>query len=521
MAKIYRSLTILFALWLLVWLRLSWPAMQDDAFIHLRYAVNLLRYHMISYNGVHSDYGTSSLLYVWLLAGLRAFFMSPVMPRAVSSVCHVVLFAGLVWGFARRLRLAPRPAWGFALLLLAVLVMPMAVRWLEDGMETSLGLCLASLIAFSISRLGHTEDVSDGSMVWLFMLGFIATLTRVEYLLMMGVASVTLFSMRLSLLSGAAVRRGVPPRILLAARCAVPLFGSLLAAALIFLTMHALVPDTAIAKSHDHASWVGTLHSVASVLVSAISLGVILLLLWVLTAVAVIAYKGRVTLATLAANSLFPVVVMLAALRGQEVQGIRYFVWTLVFPIVWNTLELRWAPREPARAVGRALGVATYAVAGLLLILVPVESTLLYREFRVREQALAEFRAQHLERLSSLRLVAYDIGYIGYFTESPLCDMGGLVNGRVRAALTYPERVKLCVAEHPQYAFVSNANLGFLNYLLNMKGWSVCSGYDLANLRASDMHYLVASPEATAEVCAAAGNTPQSLEPLLHPAPAP
>lgn len=516
MAKIYRGLTLLLALWLLVWLCLSWPAMQDDAFIHLRYAVNLLRYHMISYNGVHPDYGTSSLLYVWLLAGLRAFFTSPVLPRAVSSGFHVVLFGGLVWGLARALRPAPRQALGFALLLLAVLVMPMAVRWLDDGMETSLALCLVSLIAFSISRAGHSEDMSDRSAVWMLVLGFAVTLARVEYLLMLGVGSVALFFARLSL-PGEAARRGAAARLRLAVRCATPLLGGLLAAALIFLTMHALVPDTAIAKGNDHAPWWGTLHSVASVLVSSLSLGVCLLLLWVLTAVAGIAYRGRVTLAMLAANSLFPVVVVLAALRGQEVQGIRYFVWTLVFPILWNTLELRWAELEPERLMVRALGGATLAVAGALLILVPVESTLLYREFRVREHALAEFRAQHLERLRSMTLVAYDIGYIGYFTDSPLCDMGGLVNGRVRAALPYEERVKLCVAEHPQYAFVSNSNLGFLNYLLNMKGWSVCSVYDLANLRASDLHYLVASPAATEKVCAAAGNAPQSLEPVLHP----
>ncbi len=517
MAKIYRGLTLVFALWLLVWLRLSWPAMQDDAFIHLRYAANLLQHHMISYNGVHSDYGTSSLLYVWLLAGLRAFFTSPVLPRAVSSVFHVLLFGGLVWGFARALRSAPRLAWGFALLLLAVLVMPMAVRWLDDGMETSLALCLVSLTVFSISRLGHREDVAPGSVVWLFVLGFAATLTRVEYLLMVGVASLTLFFARLSLANEQGPGRGVAARLRLAAVCAGPLLGGLLAAALIFCTMHALVPDTAIAKGNDHAPWLGTLHAVASVLASSLSLGVFLVLLWVLTAVAEIAYKGRVTLAMLAANSLFPVVVALAALRGQEVQGIRYFVWTLVFPILWNTLELRWAELEPRRLMVRALGGATLAVAGALLILVPVESTLLYREFRVRERALAEFRGQHLERLRSMTLVAYDIGYIGYFTESPVCDMGGLVNGRVRAALPYPERVKLCVAEHPQYAFVSNSNLGFLNFMLDMKGWSVCSVYDLANLRASDLHYLVASPEATAEVCGAAGNAPQPLELLLHP----
>src|SRR6202789_1710506 len=167
MPKPYRSLTILLAIWLLVWLKLSWPAVQDDAFIHLRYAVNLLRFHMISYDGAHRDYGTSSLLYVWLLAGLRTLFQSPVLPRAVSSVFHVMLFAGLAWAFPGALRSAPRLAWAFALLLLTILVMPMAVRWLDDGMETSLTLCLVSLIAFAVSRLGHSERISTRSAAWL------------------------------------------------------------------------------------------------------------------------------------------------------------------------------------------------------------------------------------------------------------------------------------------------------------------------------------------------------------------
>ena len=41
-----------------------------------------------------------------------------------------------------------------------------------------------------------------------------------------------------------------------------------------------------------------------------------------------------------------------------------------------------------------------------------------------------------------MKLVAFDIGYIGYFTESPVCDMAGLVNGRARAALPFEERVR-------------------------------------------------------------------------------
>jgi len=512
MLKTYRSLTIVFAVWLLVWLRLSWPAMQDDAFIHLRYAVNLLQHHMISYDGVRPDYGTSSLLYVWVLAGLRAFFATPVLPRAVSSVFHVALFVGMAWAFARALRSVPRLAWGFALLLLAVLVMPMAVRWLDDGMETSLTLCLVALIAFAVSRLGHSERISTRSAAWLFVLGLVATLTRVEYLLLLGVASLTLFLERRE----RALESGVTGRLGPAVRCITPLLGSLLGAAVIFFTMHALTPDTAVAKGNDHASVLATGHAVLSVLISSASLGVGLLVLWLLTATAVIAYRHRVSLAMLVANSPFPLVVVLAALHGQQVQGIRYFLWTLLFPILWNTLELRWRTGEPGRSAARTLGVATYAAAGMLLILAPIESTLLYREFRVRETSLAQFRAQHLESLHAMTLVAADIGYIGYFTDSPLCDMEGLVNGRARAAMPYSERVITCAAEHPQYAFVSPSSLGDLNYRMRLKDWSICAVYNLANLRASDLHYLIASPEATPEVCAAAGNKPQPLEPVIQ-----
>jgi len=513
MPKRYPSLTILLAVWLLVWLRISWPAMQDDAFIHLRYAVNLLKSHMISYDGVHPDYGTSSLLYVWLLAGLRILFQSPVLPRAISSVFHVALFVGLAWAFARALRSAPRLAWAFALVLLAILAMPMAVRWLDDGMETSLTLCLISLLVFSISHFGHSQDVPTRLFGWLFALGLVATFARVEFLLLMAVASFTMFFARYE-----SRPRRLRESLRLAATCAAPLLGSVVAAGVIYLCMGALVPDTAIAKANALAPWTSTVLSTISVFVSAMSVGAILLLFWLLTAAAVVVYKRRVSLSILAANSPFPLVLALAIRRGQEVQGIRYFVWTLLFPILWNILELRWTEEEPRRLPAHALKFATYVIVCLLLIATPIESLLLHREFRAREHSLAQFRAQHLERLSSLKLVAFDVGYIGYFTQSPLCDMAGLVNGRASAALPFEDRVKRCAAEHPPYAFVSGFSLWELSNALDLKGWSICSEYDLANLRAPDLHYLIASPEVTAEVCRAAGAVPRPLETLLHPA---
>jgi hypothetical protein len=381
-------------------------------------------------------------------------------------------------------------------------------------METSLTLCMISLLVFCLSRLGHSEAVSKRSWAWLFFLGLVATLTRVEYLLLMALSSATLYFAR----SESLKPTGLSARLRLAAVCAAPLLGSLLAAGVIYHFMHTLVPDTAIAKADVQASWLSTLHATTDVFLSSMSLGILLMLFWLLTAVAVIAYKRRLSLSILVANSPFPIVLALAVQRGQQVQGVRYFVWALMFPILWNILELRWSAAEPRHSTARALEFTGYGVVGLLLVALPIESVLLNREFREREKALAEFRAQHLDRLSSLKLVAFDVGYIGYFTESPLCDMAGLVNGHTSAALPFADRVKACAAEHPQYAFVSGFSLWELGNDLDLKDWSICSEYNFANLRAPDLHYLIASPAATAQVCSAAGSVPRPLETVLHPA---
>jgi len=71
--KAYRWAVPVLGLWLATWILLSSAGVQDDAFIHLRYADNLLRTHLITYDGVHPNYGAYSLLYVYLLAFLRAF----------------------------------------------------------------------------------------------------------------------------------------------------------------------------------------------------------------------------------------------------------------------------------------------------------------------------------------------------------------------------------------------------------------------------------------------------------------
>ena len=81
-SKILRLLPIpLLAVWLAIWLAISWPGVQDDALIHLRYASFLNTRHFITFDGVHPSFGASSLLYVGLLALLRSLTKSPLLSR--------------------------------------------------------------------------------------------------------------------------------------------------------------------------------------------------------------------------------------------------------------------------------------------------------------------------------------------------------------------------------------------------------------------------------------------------------
>jgi hypothetical protein len=145
----------------------------------------------------------------------------------------------------------------------------------------------------------------------------------------------------------------------------------------------------------------------------------------------------------------------------------------------------------------------------------PIESRLFLRVFRQRAAAIVSMRAQHLERLNDLPLTAYDVGFIGYFTESQVCDLGGLVNGRAVAAMDYAGRIGHCAAQHPTFAFGDLYQLDGLKTRINLSDWSVCGTYDLANLHASDLHYLVAAPATAAQVCGVTGNAPQPLAALM------
>ena len=416
--KLLRILAIpLLALWLAAWILLSWPAIQDDALIHLRYASFLRSTHFITFDGVHRSFGASSLLYVGLLAVLRTFTTSPLLSRGVSSIAHVLLFAGFAFFYWRNRLTASLRVQLLTLSLLFLLVAPSAVRWLDDGMETGIVLCLVAVLAFQVHRLSLLSEASSMDYFLSVAIGCLLVFLRIE------LATAALFA---SVILIFAAKKSKQSWLTLLPANAHFIVGAVLAGIVIRLLMHEFLPDTALAKAHGFSGFSGSLRAAATVLVGALLFGVGNLILWVISAWMVLQHRSARRLPTLVANALFPFVLATAALRGQEIQGARYLVWCFFFSICWNLLELRSVDVK----YGVETAPAPRALSAFLICCVavlPFESHWMYRVLSTRAHTMDHFMAENIASPLRDRLgVAGDVGYISYFSQGNICDLSGL-----------------------------------------------------------------------------------------------
>jgi hypothetical protein len=511
--RAYRWAIPALLLWLLVWIGLSWAGVLDDAFIHLRYAANLYRTHLITYDGVHSNYGASSLLYVCLLSFFRAFTSSPGLPRIVSSCVHVLLFVGLALLFLRAVPRESHLARLLGLTMLVIVVAPSAVRWLDDGMETGLSLCFVALLCWACFRQTMRPAASGLHYLAFAALGFFAVLLRTELFLLCGISFVLVAWQNL-FVSASVAKSG--NRLTAMVSGSHILLGGILALALIRIKMHVLLPDTALAKSTGSVIWSATFSMTAKVLAGALSFGAGLLLFWLLTLFLVWCAR-RFSMMTLFANSVFPVLLVLAALRGQEVQGARYFDWAFCFSILWNILELGRLSPIPSDPLPKQPGSRlAYAFLMILLLVLPYESITIYPMLKSRSTLLRQFESEHLERFEGKRGVADDVGLIGYFSRADICDLAGLVNGRERAGETKSQRIGGCIASHPDFLFLDPSTINDLRSSLSFSDWQACSRYyEYRNVNSWNRHYLIIPRAAAAEVCKEVSNSAPSEVDLL------
>lgn len=477
---------LLICLWLTVWLTYSRYSMLDDALIHMRYANNLRAMHAISYDGIHQGFGTSSPLYVLFLAVFSYILPDVFAPKLLSCSAYLLLIALL---FRHLFRMRQEQTKLVTGLLLCVCLSPMAVRWLTDGMETS--LVLLSLYALASVTLRSLLIAQAGlcSNLCRFSLGLLMVLLRVELLLPIVLVTLGLIVYQV----------GKPDTDVPIARSAARILslvcGAVCGVGVILAVFGTVLPDTALAKS-SHAS-LGPIKAIAQVFLTAFFFGVGSVLVYCVSVFDVIRSLGKqrnsraLYLFCLVVNACFPALIVLSCLRGQAIQGVRYVVWPLFFTSLLNigvADELHVVVEESSlRRISPTLVTIALSV---LLVLFIFDFRYAKRCLTGRATTFVEMRGDQLQQYAGQHIVAGDVGFIGFFTRGTICDIDGLVNGRAAAERSRVKRIAMCFQGSPTVLFLTDDQALQLGSYTQMAEWERCKSYDFTNVGSDDRHFL-------------------------------
>jgi hypothetical protein len=494
--------------WLAFWLVKTRYALLDDALIHLHYADLLHRYHFITYDGIHHSFGTSSLLYVSLLAFLRGFTASPLLPKAVSDLSYLIMIVVVVTLIVKlKGHLLSQV---FVAQMLLCLISPMGIRWLTDGMETSLTNLL--IICLALVTKAEEEHRSQSVVRYVLLAVFGATLVylRIELAMIIALCSLAIALMKFS------GEKSLAASLIEASPLSV---GAVFALLSIRVTLGHFLPDTAVAKS-GHLS-LEPIFATVKVLGGALLLGLGTALCWaVSTFLTLRRVRQREQLrivricAVLLENAAIVIILALSCLRGQSIQGARYVIWPLFFGIVANAVQLAREDAGQTEVAGLDAMEKGFAVAFCLIFLcaLPLDWRWATIAMRGRTQTFLRMRAAHFDRLfDGKNIIASDVGFITYFSNGKTCDMAGLVDGRKMAAMTTQERVAYCAQQSPAMLFVTSGQAHAIGEYIDLNNWDVCGIYDFTNVHSNDRHYLIVPADDAASVCSQLGSSPRPV----------
>ncbi len=386
----------------------------DDAYIHLRYAWQLLHQHRLEFNPGQRSAGSSAVGYTLVLAALGSPLPRdawPSMVQALSVACWMVSWA--TWG-ALIARLMPAPSasemasnwrWGSITLAIALMFLPPATaRWFHDGMETSMVMACAFGTAVAIDRLALAGEKHS---LWPYvgLGGLIAApfLIRIDGLLISGgAAALTLYR-----LTGAKrwVALGVATVFIVAN------IGAL------FWIYGGQFPDSMTAKGGAGASGLGWLLGFCRAMVTASPLWFVFL------AFPFLARGGR-RLFVEVIMVFGPLAAICAAglLRKQAIHGARYFLPTIAWSVASAAHLLAhqgFVIRLDVRRYRQTL-VGLGLIAGIhTLVLLPRTLT-----------AKGSYNLPHEVRGEQVRLMLFDVGIIGWDSNAIIQDLSGLINGK-------------------------------------------------------------------------------------------
>ncbi len=465
----------------------------DDALIHLRYAELLVEHGFFTADGRAASFGTSSPAFVLLAAMLHALAASDFTTKILS----VAFYLAFIFGLAALALRGTGPARAGWVALIALALTPMALRWMTDGMETSLAAGIALLLGIAAGRV-RTETAL--AALALFALGFAAVLTRIEMTLLIALAALAITIRASASNTGRApgdALRGAPLAL-----------GGVAALLLLWLMFDTVLPDTAIAKATGEAAPADSLAAIAVSLAGALGFGAGLTALWLagfsVRLYALAASRDRISYAiAIVPNLALLVLWAIISLRGQYVQGIRHVLPALIFMIAANTAML--PARDGTVAWLRGISAPRLAKAALALYVAVIgfEFTKFHAIVDGRSAAFLGMRALNLEELEGENGIAWDVGYLMYFTKAEVCDVNGLINGRRAASSPENTRLEDCLKRDVEFVFVTPENA---TALIGKSGsrfvdWPVCGHYVFRNVSDTAPHYLAVAPDRAAQIC--------------------
>ncbi len=424
----------------------AWNYLLDDAFIHIRYAKNLSTFGYLTFNGTGQlEYGVSAPMWVLLLWGLSLFLTWEWMPLA-SKFLSVFFSLAIVMAVYRALeRTAARIAsssagtpsgfrWVltssqlFGLVLTLPFAAPNSIRWLQDGMETSLAVYLSAISAAqAVKQLSQAPSKQTLATAFLVIA---PGLVRID-LVPISAAGLMILALR---------RHWRVSEVGLA--MLLVYWGGL------YAWTGQLMPDTVYAKQSGTVDPLWPL-AAAKAVTSAGPIwflgpvGLVCLLL--LGRKAPQAAVGNST-NILAAIGIAPMLVIWLAgsVKGQYIHGARYFLPQLVFSLV---IFLWLVAANPSRT-----RQWIFVVSGIVL----AAASLVFSSIVLRNTIAATNEARIFIRSTDKGKTAagHDFGRLAWYGDLVIVDLAGLVNGTEIARARGKERLCLGASRYSEPAFL-------------------------------------------------------------------
>ena len=466
----------------------------DDTFIHLKIARNILENGIFSFNGIKRDFSTSSPLYTTVLSfGLR-IWDSPYLAKILNIFIYFFIYSLISVCLLKTKNLNS--------LILSILLIgiasPLGVRWLTDGMESSLVMLFSIIISYILFFIYKFKAKEYKKIIFLITYFFcsLSILLRIEFAF---IIFWFIFSYIISIPFSKA-KFGFNNFLKL-----YPLFLSLITSfSLLFINFGSFTPDTSIAKGGFKYDLNFFTLNIVRAHFSASIFGVSLIIAIFISFYLIYKYnnsknKNNKENFAYLINFSLPIMIFIIFIKGQMIQGIRYFIFLETFLISFNLLICEGYDFKQFINYKKNYKYFLYLLIPLLI------SPWLWNDFNVlnkisegRSQTFLNLKNQDLRCLNDKNLIAWDVGMIGYFSKSFIFDPNGLVNGRELAKLNEDDRLKQFINKNKiDYVFVNDNQMKAVGKYLDLTNWINIGDYAFPNFKknSQDIHYLLKSPK--------------------------